>query len=181
MPVKTLNSRSLNIMCCVFWPATHRKRWKTLENDHAHKRLMWDSWRKMKKKVAKFQMSNQCLGVNQLLGVTPNRWPTNFFLRFSSCVSHEPLVRMMEKVLFSWFFNVFYCFRPCDVHAFAGRNTQQLCFCLCSNIMFQIERAAPPLLWQIKLWQLGRSWAAEVAEVAEVSLFQVAEALSNIC
>ena len=48
-------------------------------------------------------MSNQRLGVNQLLGVTPNRWPTNFFLGFSSWISHEPLVRMMEKVLFHHF------------------------------------------------------------------------------
>ena len=37
---------------------------------------------------------------NQLLGVTPNRRPTNFFLRFSSQALHEPLVRMMKKVLF---------------------------------------------------------------------------------
>ena len=38
-------------------------------------------------KTTRFQMSNQRLGVNQLLGVTPNCWPTNFFfffLRFSS-------------------------------------------------------------------------------------------------
>ena len=48
-------------------------------------------------------MSSQRVGVNQLLGVTPNRWPTNFFLGFSSWISHEPLVRMMEKVLFHHF------------------------------------------------------------------------------
>ena len=53
--------------------------------------------------------------VNQLLGVTPNRWPTNFFFRFSSWALHEPLVRMMEEELFSWFSNVFHCFWPCLV------------------------------------------------------------------
>ena len=82
----------------------------------------------------KFQMSNQRLGVNQLLGVTPNCWPKNFFfvfLRFSSWALREPLVRMMKKVLFYWFSSVFYRFqfRPCGrvhKHAFAGRNTQQV-------------------------------------------------------
>ena len=41
---------------------------------------------------------------------------------------HEPLVRMMEKVLFSLFSNVFHPFQPCErmrKHEFAGRNTQQ--------------------------------------------------------
>ena len=45
------------------------------------------------------------------------------FLPFSSCTLHEPLVRMMEKVLFSLFFNVFDRFRPCErmhKHEFAG-------------------------------------------------------------
>ena len=48
-----------------------------IENDWKHS--------KMSNKVpfSKFQMSNQRLGVNQLLGVTLNRWPTNFFLCFS--------------------------------------------------------------------------------------------------
>ena len=61
-------------------------------------------------------MSNQLLGVNQLLVVTPNHWPTNFFHCFSSWALHEPLVRMMEKALFSWF---------SIAHAFTGRNTHQ--------------------------------------------------------
>ena len=43
-------------------------------------------------------MSNQLLGVNQ--GVTSNRWPTNFFLCFSSWVFREPFMCMMEKVLY---------------------------------------------------------------------------------
>ena len=65
---------------------------------------------------------------NQLLGVTPNRWPTNFFLHFSSCVSHEPLARMMEEVLFSSFYNVFHRFWPCErmrKHAFIVQNRRQ--------------------------------------------------------
>ena len=65
-----------------------------------------------KYKKKKFQMSNQLLGVNQLLWVTPNGWPTNFFLHFSSWAINEPLIRMMEKVLFSWFSNVFHRFLP---------------------------------------------------------------------
>ena len=80
-----------------------------------------------KEKTTKFQMSNQHLGVNQLLGITNNRCATNFFLRFSSWALHEPLVRMMEKVLFSWFSNIFHRSRSCKrmrKHAFAGRNMQ---------------------------------------------------------
>ena len=45
------------------------------------------------------------------------------FPRFSSCALHEPLIRMMEKVLFSSFSNVFYRFQPCErmrKHVFAG-------------------------------------------------------------
>ena len=89
-----------------------QKHWKILKkylSHHAHKRLMWDAYRKTKKKV--------CWSV------------INFFLRFSSWALHEPLVRMMKKVLFSWFSNVFYHFRPCECmskHAFAGWNTQHV-------------------------------------------------------
>ena len=61
-------------------------------------------------------MRNQLLGVNQRLGVTPNRWPTNFFLHFSSCVLHEPLVHMMKKV------------QSMRKHKFAGQKTQHMCF-----------------------------------------------------
>ena len=59
-------------------------------------------------KTTKFQMSNQLLGVNQLLRVTPNRWPTNFFFRFSSWASRVPLVSMMKKILFThfWVFSI---------------------------------------------------------------------------
>ena len=73
--------------------------------------------------------------VGQQLGVTPRSWLTPkrwlliwYFLRFSSCISHEPLVRMMERVLFSSFFNIFHSFQPCECmrkHAFPGQNTQQ--------------------------------------------------------
>ena len=62
----------------------------------------------------KFQMSNHLLSNNQLLGVTPNHWPTNFFLHFCSCDIHEPLVQMTKKINFSWFLNDFQCFRPCE-------------------------------------------------------------------
>ena len=59
-------------------------------------------------KKTTLQLSNHLLGVHQLLEVTPNRWQTNFFLNFSSRALHEPLVRMMKKVLFPWFLNVFH-------------------------------------------------------------------------
>ena len=47
---------------------------------------------------------------------------------FSSWALHESLIRMIVKVFFSWFSNVFHCFRPCECmqkHAFAGWNTQR--------------------------------------------------------
>ena len=68
-------------------------------------------------------MSNQLLGDNQLLGVTPNRWPTNFFLNYSSWALHEPLVCMMKKTLFHdfWMFSIV-------LHAFAGQNTQHISY-----------------------------------------------------
>ena len=140
--------------CCVFRPANpclgmrlHGwKRWKTFENHEKstfsimrtrgsckareEKRFAsctWDTHVEKRTKSTKYQMSSQCLGVNQLLGVIPNRWLTNFFLRFSPQALHEPLVRKMENVLFSWFSNVFHCFRPCEhmrKHAFCwSKNT----------------------------------------------------------
>ena len=87
---------------------------------------VWDM-KKNKEKRTKFQMSNQRLGVNQLLGVTPIHWPTNIFLHFSSGTLHESLVRMMKEVLLSRFLNVFNCFWPCKrmpKHGLAGQNTQ---------------------------------------------------------
>ena len=75
--------------CCVFWPANAKVLFS--------------------QKNTKFQMSNQRLGVDPLLGVTPIRWLTNFFFRFSLWALREPLVCMMKKVIFSWFLNVFNC------------------------------------------------------------------------
>ena len=49
-------------------------------------------------------MSNQLLGDNLLLGVTPNRKPTNFFLHFHLYALHEPIERMKNDT----FFMVFY-------------------------------------------------------------------------
>ena len=53
--------------------------------------------------------------VNQLLGVTPNCWPTNFFLHFSSCVLYEPLVNIIKKVLFHNFWMFFIIFDHVNV------------------------------------------------------------------
>ena len=60
----------------------------------------------------KFQISNQRVGVKQLLGVTLNRWQTNFFLCFSSwALHHEPYIM---SLLYAWwkryFFIIFKCF-----------------------------------------------------------------------
>ena len=109
------------------------KHWKMRKNSLSiiHTR---GSQKANEEKRRKFQMSNQHLGVTQLLGVTPNRWPTNFFfifLRFSSCALREPLMQMMKKILFYSFSSVFDCFRPCErvrKHVFAGWNTQQIGF-----------------------------------------------------
>ena len=72
-------------------------------------------------KKTKIEMSNQRLGVNQLLEVTPNRLLTKNFLRFSSrasCVHDE------KRYFLNSFSNVFDRFRPCKrMHkqALAGR------------------------------------------------------------
>ena len=74
--------------------------------------------RRMKKNTTKFQMSNQPLGVNQLLGVTLNRWPTNFFL----C---KPLVFLSCAWWKSYFFHhfrVLSSFSTMQMHA-------QACLC----------------------------------------------------
>ena len=134
--------------CCVFRIANACLRirshgWKTMKNFVKWWKMCfsenictctWVTHVEKSTKTTKFPTSNQPLGV------TTNFWPTNFFLRFSSCVSHEPLVGMMEKVLFSSFYNVFHHFRPCECmckYAFADWNTQQLeaalmlIYCLC--------------------------------------------------
>ena len=75
-------------------------------------------------------MSNQRMGVNQLLGVTSNRWPTNFFLRFSSCVLHEPLMHIIKRN----FFHHFQMFLIVFDHANA-------CPCTCSLV--KIHNTSP--------------------------------------
>ena len=83
----------------------------------------WAKYDKNGRISTKFQMSNQ------LVRVTPNRWPKNFFPHFSSWALLEPLVHMMKKVLFSCFSHVFCRYRSCErmhKHAFAGWNTHQL-------------------------------------------------------
>ena len=56
-----------------------------------------------------------------------NHEKSKLFQSFSSWALHKPLVRMMKKILFSWFLNVFHRFWPCKrmgKHVFAGWNTQ---------------------------------------------------------
>ena len=95
---------------------------RIVENDQKHL--------EMSKKHQNSKWYNQLLGVDQLLGVTPNRWPTIFFICFSwfFFVSLLSASRVHdEKGTFSSYSNVFCCYRPCEhmrKHAFAGRNTQ---------------------------------------------------------
>ena len=100
------------------------KSWLTPKScSYVQEALVGNSW-----PTDKIPRSNQLLGANQLLGVTPIRWPTNFFLRFATWASHEPFMPMMKKVVFCSFSYVFDRFRPCErlrKHAFAGQNTQQ--------------------------------------------------------
>ena len=88
----------------------HGRKWqKTFKKDEKstfYERHTRSLRRKMKNK---FPNEQPAFG-NQRLGVTPNRWPTNFFLRFSlfffvslSWASREPLLCMMKKVLFTHF------------------------------------------------------------------------------
>ena len=59
------------------------------------------------------------IGADQLLGVTPNRWPTKFFLHFSSCT-------WWKRYYFHHFWMFFITLRRCKricKHAFAGQNT----------------------------------------------------------
>ena len=63
-------------------------------------------------KQKKFQISNQHLGVNYLLGVNPNHWPwpKRCILHFSKWALWKSLVHTIKKVLFEdllLFFNVF--------------------------------------------------------------------------
>ena len=48
-------------------------------------------------------MSNQHLVVNQLLGVTPNHWPTNFFFLFFLVFICEPYVSLL-CAWWKWYF-----------------------------------------------------------------------------
>ena len=64
----------------------------------------WDAHVEKRTKTTKFQMSNQHLGVDQLLGVIPNCWPTKFFL-------HEPYMSISYawwKRYFFWMFFILF-------------------------------------------------------------------------
>ena len=95
-------------MCCVFRPA------KTIKNTQKWvKKYLFHHARERLSMTTKVQISNQ------RLGVTPTRWPTNFFLRFSSRASHVH----DEKGTFLLIFKCFSSFLTMRMHAFAGRNT----------------------------------------------------------
>ena len=79
--------------CCVFQPAN------TCLPMPWHGQKQWKSRKNHEKSI-----------VNRLLGVTPNRWPTNIFSQISLWALHEPLVRMMKKVLFHDFWMFFIVF-----------------------------------------------------------------------
>ena len=55
-------------------------------------------------------MSNQRLGINQLLGVTLNRWPTNYFLCFSSFFYVSLSCAWWKKSTFLLLFECFWSF-----------------------------------------------------------------------
>ena len=106
--------------CCVFRPANAcaEKHWKMMKKypfHHAHERLMWDPWRKMKK-IPNEQPAFGCQPAfgshSQLL---TNKLFSSFFFTSLTWASHT----YDEKG----------AFRPCESmrkHAFAGRSTQQL-------------------------------------------------------
>ena len=125
-------------------------------------------------KWRKYQMSNQHLGVSQLLGVTPNCWPTNFFLHFSSQALHEPLLRTMEKIHFSCFSNVFHCFGSC-VHW--SKYTTPSCFCLLLKIgiflVIPCERS--------KYWGGQFNWKKKSAPVYGVKEFVCLSVCLSVC
>ena len=57
-----------------------------------------------------FRTANACL---RMCSHGRKQWKTLKNHEKSSQTLHEPLIRMMEKVLFSRFSNVFHCLRPC--------------------------------------------------------------------
>ena len=111
--------------CCVFQPA------------NACLRLRSHGWKRSKTSENDNKIPNEqpAFGCQPAFGshsqsLTNNIFSSFFFifLPYSSCALHEPLVRMMEKILFSLFSNVFDRFQPCQrmrKHVFAGRITQQ--------------------------------------------------------
>ena len=66
----------------------------------------WDAHVEKRTKTTKFQMSNHCLGVNQLLGVAPNRNQQTFFFIFL----HEPYISLLYEWWKWYFFMLFKCF-----------------------------------------------------------------------
>ena len=85
-------------------------------------------------------MSNQRLGVNQLLRVTSNCWQTNFFLCFSLWALRETLACMMKKVLFTHF-RMFLIWSKYTTY-FAMFNSKK---CL-MNFLFRMAALLPILL-----------------------------------
>ena len=78
--------------------------------------------------TTKFQMSNQHLGVNQILWVSPNCWPTNCFICVSTRAPYVSLSAHYEKGTFWQLPSVFHCFQLCEhmhKNAFTGQNTHQ--------------------------------------------------------
>ena len=88
--------------------------WKTIKNIRKWwKKYLCIMHRRSSRKAHEEKQRKKFVG--QSLGVTPKSWLTP--------------KRMMKKVLFSSFSNVFCCFRPCKrmlKHGFAGRNTQHI-------------------------------------------------------
>ena len=74
------------------------------------------------------QDANKILNVQPAFGSHSQSLPNKLFSSFFFMSLTWALIRMMEKVLFSWFSNVFYSFRPwkhVPNHVLAGQNTQQ--------------------------------------------------------
>ena len=89
---------------------------------HVHETLKVEK----RTKTTKFQMSNQRLGVNQLLGVTPIADQQTFFFIFL----HEPYMWASStqdvKGTILMIFECFSSYSTMRTHAFAGRNSQQM-------------------------------------------------------
>ena len=98
----------LSILTCKRMLA-HAFTWlKTIKN-------IWKSWKNYK------------MGVNQLLGVTHNRWPTNFFSSAFFMALTWAYRTHDGKGTFFMILECFYHFWPCErmrKHVFAGQNTQ---------------------------------------------------------